>query len=266
MSIANMTQTSGTATGPLADRNALRLSAVFLVASIIVYAVATAFHPSGIDPNNHPAVFAQYAPSTGWTADHLGWFVEGMILIAGLLVLFYALNLQVGIPSLAARIGIVSAGVGLALTAMREAVDGVVLKRAVDAWVSPPDAEKAARFASAELARWLEEATTSYQYFVLGFTLILLAALIVWTARVPRPIGYLLALGGIGYVAAGWILGESGFAPEGAIPTYISQFFPMIAGVWLLISAWRMPGSAAIPSESGSHAGRHDAGVAGRSR
>jgi hypothetical protein len=265
MSIANGTQTSETRPRPRADRKALRLSALLLVASIIAYVVATPFHPSGIDPNNHPAVFAQYAHSAGWTADHLGWFVEGMILIAGLLVLFYALNLPDGMTRLAARIGIVSAGVGLALTAMREAVDGVVLKRAVDAWVSAPDAEKAARFASAELARWLEEATTSYQYFVLGFTLFLLAALIIWTARVPRPIGYLLALGAVGYLAAGWILGIAGFAPEGAIPTYVSQFFPMIAGVWLLISAWRMPESAGTAPRSGSTARQNDAGAAARS-
>ncbi len=249
----------------LADRKALLLSAALLVASIIVYAVASAFHPSGIDPNNHPAVFAQYAHSAGWTGDHLGWFVEGAILITGLLVLFYALNLTDGMPRLMARVGVVSTGVALALTAIRLAVDGVVLKRAVDAWVSAPDAEKAARFASAELARWLEEASTSYQYFVLGFTLVLLAALIVWTARIPRPIGYLLALGGAGYFAAGWILGVSGFAPEGAIPTYISQFFPMIAGVWLLISAWRMPQSAGTAPESGSQAKRKDVGAGARS-
>jgi hypothetical protein len=238
----------------VAERKALRLSAALLVGSFIVYAVATAFHPSGVDPNDHPAVFVQYAQSAGWTADHLGWFVETAVLIAGLLVLFYALNLPDGMPRLASRIGIVSAGVALALTAMRDAVDGVVLKRAVDAWVSAPDAEKAARFASAETARWLEEATTSYQGFVLGFTLILLAALIVWTARVPRPIGYLLALGGFGYLAVGWILGVAGFAPEGAIPTYIAQFSPLIAGVWLLITAWRMPASGQVAPESGSPA------------
>jgi len=34
-------------------------------------------------------------------------------------------------------------------------VDGVALKQAVNAWASAPDAEKAARFASAEAIRWL---------------------------------------------------------------------------------------------------------------
>jgi hypothetical protein len=47
--------------------------------------------------------------------------------------------------------------VTLTLTAVAYAVDGVVLKRAVDAWVSAPASEAAARFASAETVRWLEE-------------------------------------------------------------------------------------------------------------
>jgi hypothetical protein len=179
-------------------------------------------------------------------ADHLGWFVETAIFIAGLVVLLYALNLPHGVPRLAARIGIVSAGVALGLIALRYAVDGIVLKRAIDAWISAPEAEKAARFASAETARWLEEAAASYQGFVLGFALILLAALIVWTARIPRPIGYLLALGGVGCLAAGWVLGEAGFAPDGALPTLVGQLSPLIASVWLVISAWRMPESAEL--------------------
>ncbi len=249
----------------LADRRALLPSAALLVTGFVALLVTGTFHPSGIDNNNHPAVFAQYARSVTWTTVHLAQFTAAAVTIIGLLILFYALNLADGMTGLAARIGIVSTGAALVLTAMRYLVDGVVLKRAVDAWVSAPHAEKAARFASAELARWLEEASTSYQYFVLGFTLILLATLIVWTGRVPRPIGYLLALGGAGYFAAGWILGESGFAPEGAIPTDISQFFPMIAGVWLLISAWRMPRSAGIAPQRGSPARLDDAGTAARS-
>jgi hypothetical protein len=228
----------------VADRQTLRLAAALLLSSYFVYVVATVFHPSGVDPNNHPAVFTQYAHSVGWVADHLGWFVETAIFIAGLLVLLYALNLSSGLPRLVARLGVVSAGVALGLSALRYLVDGIVLKRAVDAWASAPEADKAARFASAETARWLEEASASYQGFVLGFTLILLAALIVWTARVPRPIGYLLALGGVGYLVVGWILGEGGFAPEGALPTYIGQLTTLIASVWLLITAWRLPVSA----------------------
>src|SRR5215472_8733001 len=72
MSIANATPTSGTGTGPLADRNSLLLSAILLVSSFIVGEVAGLFHAGGItDPNNHPAVFVQYAQSAPWTTVHL---------------------------------------------------------------------------------------------------------------------------------------------------------------------------------------------------
>jgi hypothetical protein len=149
MSSASVTPTSRGRTGPGADRGGLLQSAAPIVSSLAAYVVATAFHPGGIDPNNHPAVFVQYARSAGWTADHLGWFVQTGLLIAGLIVLYHALDLGDGMPGLLSRLGIVSAGVALAPTAMRDAADGVVLKRTVDAWVSAPDAEQAARFASA---------------------------------------------------------------------------------------------------------------------
>jgi hypothetical protein len=55
-----------------------------------------------------------------------------------------------------ARLGAVSAAVALALYGVLQAVDGVALKQVVDAWVRAPEAEKAARFASAETIRWLE--------------------------------------------------------------------------------------------------------------
>lgn len=231
-----------------ADRKSLLLSAALIGGGIIALAVASAFHPSGVDNNNHPAVFAQYAQSAGWTAIHLAEFAAMAISLAGLLVLFYALDQPDGLRRLVARIGTVSAGVALALTAVRLAVDGVVLKRAVDAWVSAPDPEKAARFASAETVRWIEEASSSYQSFMLGLTMILLAALIVGSARVPRPIGYLLALGGAGYLVVGWIDGIAGLAPQGAIPTYVGQGSTLVVGIYLLVSAWRMPRPATEPA------------------
>jgi hypothetical protein len=77
--------------------------------------------------------------------------------------------------SWAARFGAVSAGVTLALYGVLQAVDGVALKQTVDAWVRAPDAEKAARFASAETIRWLEWGVRSYQSFMLGLAFILFA-------------------------------------------------------------------------------------------
>src|SRR5206468_9555812 len=68
----------------------------------------------------------------------------------------------------------------------------VALKQAVNAWASAPEAEKAARFASAEAIRWLEWGMRSYENFALGLAVLLFAVAVVRTAWVPRPIAYLM--------------------------------------------------------------------------
>jgi hypothetical protein len=58
--------------------------------------------------------------------------------------------------------------------------------------VSAPEAEKAARFASAEAVRWIEWGLRSYHAFVLGLAFLLFAVALVRTAWVPQPIAYLM--------------------------------------------------------------------------
>jgi hypothetical protein len=77
-----------------------------------------------------------------------------------------------------------------------------------DAWVSAPNTEKAARFASAEAMRWLEWGARSYHDFALGLALLLIAAAIVGTTGVPRPIAYLMGISGLTYLVQGWVVGR----------------------------------------------------------
>ena len=194
-------------------------------------------------------MFAEYAASADWTAVHLGQFVGMAVIIAGLLVLFFALNVHAGTPGWAARFGAVSAVVALALYGVLQAVDGVALKQAVDAWVSAPDAEKAARFASAEAIRWLEWAARSYHSFMFGLAFVLFATVIVWTARTPRPIGYLMGLSGLTYIVQGWVLGSEGFSATNTVPTLLGYILVVVWSIWLLIVAWRMKESVETPLE-----------------
>ena len=223
-----------------ASRGGLFLAAGLLGASFIGGVIATNFHPSGIDPNNHPLVFVQYAHSWGWTADHAGWFFATALAIAGFLALLDALNLTGGVARIAVRIGMVLGGAAIAITALREVVDGVVLKRAVDAWVIAPSSEQASRFAAAEVARWMEEGAYSYQSYLLAMLLAVLAGLIIWTGRMPRPLGIVLAVAAVANFALGWILGESGFAPQGAAPAIVTEFVPPVVAIYLGVVAWRM--------------------------
>ncbi|HWI00895.1 MAG TPA: hypothetical protein VNT27_11240, partial [Propionibacteriaceae bacterium] len=125
-----------------------------------------------------------------------------------------------------------------------EAVDGVGLKQAVNAWASAGEGDKAVRFAAAETVRWLEWAVRSYHSFVFGLALILFGAVIAVTGRVSRPIGYLMALSGLSYLAQGWIIGSSGFSSGNQIPTLLGIGLILVWTVWLLIAALRMKTAA----------------------
>jgi hypothetical protein len=182
-------------------------------------------------------VFVGYARSAPWTLVHLGQFAGMLVVVTGLIALYVALN-----PQFRRSVGQLGVGlslVSLALYGVLQAVDGVALKQAVDAWVRAPEAEKAARFASAEAVRWAEWGVRSYHSFVFGLALLSFAAVIVATADLPKPIGYLMALSGLAYLAQGWIVGSEGFAAanEFAILAGIALVFAW--STWLVVASWR---------------------------
>jgi hypothetical protein len=230
--------------GAIIDRASLRLSATLLLAGQLLYIVITQLHPGG-DANNHPVIFAEYARSGDWTAVHLGQFASMAILVAGLLALFYALDVQARTARWAGRFGAASAVVALALYGVLQAVDGVGNKQVDAAWVSAPAAEKAARFASAEATRWVEWGARSYHDFALGLALLLFAAAVARTAPVPRPIAYLMALSGLTYLAQGWVIGSEGFSGTHTTLILLAWALSLAWMIWLVLVAWRMPDSKA---------------------
>jgi hypothetical protein len=229
------------------DRKTLRLSAVLLAAGFVLYVVVGLLHPDG-PANNHRAVFAEYAGSANWTAVHLGQFFGKAVITAGLLVLYFALDAGAGGASWAARLGTVSAAVALALYGVLQAVDGVALKQAVDAWAGAPEAQKAARFGSAEAIRWLEWGVRSYQSFMLGLALILLGSAAAWAARLPRTLGLLMGLSGLAYLVQGWVLGSEGFAETNTFAILAGYVLMLAWIVWLAAAAWRTKESVQPPA------------------
>src|SRR5215471_16065267 len=131
----------------MADRNPLRLSGTLLLIGLLVYGVLQFPHPGSPTPTDQ-AQFAAYTMSSSWAAIHLGEFLGVVSNTAGLLVLFFALNVWQGTPRWLGFFAAISAGLAGALAAVVYAVDGVALKQAVDAWASAPAAEQATRFAS----------------------------------------------------------------------------------------------------------------------
>jgi hypothetical protein len=237
--------------GATIDRTTLRLAAALLLVGQLLYIVVTQFHPGREDANDHPAVFAEHAGSGIWTAVHLAQFACMAILLAGLLALFFALDVPRGAAGWAGRFGAASAAATLALYGVLQAVDGVALKQVVNAWAAAPDAEKAARFASAEAVRWLEWGVRSYQDFTLGLALLLFAAALVRTAWVPRPIAYLMGLCGLTYLVQGWVAGSEGFSRTHTILIVLAFVLGLAWMTWLVVLAWRMRDSEAPSPANG---------------
>src|SRR5215469_10389730 len=191
----------------MANQKLLRLSSTLvLVGGLLVTVIVEFLHPSG-GGTTYESVLATWATSWDWTAIHLGQFVGMAGIGAGLLVLFFALGLAQGASRWVGFFGALAAGVAIALAAVTFAVDGVANKMAANAWASAPAAEQAAGFASAQALRWLEIGTSSYLDFLLGLALVLFAIVIVQTARVARPIGYLLGVSGLAFLVQGWEIG-----------------------------------------------------------
>lgn len=220
------------------DRRSLRVSATLLLAGQLLFIVITLFHTDG-EANNHPAVFAEYAASTTWKAVHLGQFVAMAVLLAGLFVLQCALGAETAIAQWTSRLGAAASVAALALYGALQAVDGVANKQAVDAWVSAPAAEKAARFASAETVRWLEWGMRSYQTCTLGLAVILLGTAVLRTATIPRAIGYLMVASGLTYLAQGAVVGAHGFTEVETAAIELAYVLDVIWMTWLLFVALR---------------------------
>lgn len=237
----------------MADRNSLRLSATLLFIGFVIFGVLNTlfFHPGSATPTDQ-AQFVEYAKSSSWAAVHLGQFVGSVGLTAGLLVLFFALNVWQGSARWVGFFAAISAGVSVTLAGVVYAVDGVALKQAVDVWASAPAAEKATSFANAEAIRWLETGARSYQEFMSGFALVLFALVMVWTARVPRPIGYLMGLWGLALLVLGWLAGTQGLTnPTRSLIFDLSGLPAAASIIWLLIVAWRMKESVQASSRPG---------------
>jgi hypothetical protein len=224
----------------MANHKLLRLSATLLFIGVVVFQVASLLHAGAGGGNDHQAQFTAYANSSIWTAVHLGQFIGTAVITAGLLVLFFALGVSEGTPRWLGFFGAMAAGVALVLAAVVYAVDGVALKQATDAWASAPAAQQATRFASAEALRWLEWGTRSYQNFMFGLALVLFATTIVWTARITRPIGYVMGLNGLATIVLGWVTGTEGFSATSGVLYTIGAFLFGVWMIWLLIVAWLM--------------------------
>jgi hypothetical protein len=207
-----MTTPSGNDTPPVvrsvAEHSTLRLAGGLILGGFLVNLVVTLFHPGGHE-NNHRVIFMKYADSDAWVAIHLGQFIFVFIALAGLVVLYRFLTIGVE-GSLLARFALGATIATAAAFAILQALDGVALKQAVDAWTHASGAQKAIRFDNAETVRWIEWGFQSYFRLLLGMSFVLFGASILATRRAAAWLGWVAILAGAISVAFGIDVGYSG--------------------------------------------------------
>lgn len=195
---------------------ALSLAMAAAVIGPPVYVAVTLLHPSGI-ADDHPATFRQYAVSHAWIAIHLAQFaamVVGLVGLAGLAASMLRLQENGRVLALLA-VGLAAASIPIA--AVLQSVDGIALKRAVDAWVVEGGTVGSASFAAARAIRWVEEGVNAVLGLTMGFTIILAGAAMVRGVVYPRWMGWIGAAIGIGVLIGAVIVAESGFSPTAQV-------------------------------------------------
>jgi hypothetical protein len=84
-----------------------------------------------------------------------------------------------------------------------QAVDGITLRYAVNAWASAPAPQKAAAFAAAEVVGWIELGMNSLSYFLAGLTLFLFGLAIALGRVYPRWLDVMATVAGAAFMYDG---------------------------------------------------------------
>lgn len=213
---------------------AVRRAGLVLVAGMLATVGVTLIHPAGEDPNDHVAVFAEYAADQTWIATHLAQFLTGLVIVGGIALLGRALasKPQAGPwPQLA----LVGAGAAAAALAVLQAVDGVMLKHAVDAWASAGPELKPVAFADAELTRALEWGANAVLRMLQGTAALFVGIALARSGLMRRGDGIVLCAAGVTYVALGPIVATDGFSPMAMGLSLVGDVIFLLAAV---LVAW----------------------------
>jgi hypothetical protein len=214
------------------------MGAVALPIGVVLIAISEIFHPSREDPMDFPAVFTEYAQSNVWTTVHLGEYFGFLFLLGGLVALYYSISARPGSGTGLAPFGFAAAVTTAASFTVLQAVDGVTLRYAIDAWISAPASQKPAAFAAAEVARWTEIGMNSLSYFLAGLTLFLFGLAIALGRVYPRWVGLIAAISGVAFMYNGAVE----VAYEGFVPSITKLVGLLLLAVWAFVMAtlmWR---------------------------
>jgi hypothetical protein len=210
---------------------------VLFLLGLVVVVISTQLHPAHENPMDNPAVFREYAQSDLWIAVHLGQFAGFLLIIGGLVALYFSIAIRPDAAAAVARFGLAAAITTGASFTILQAVDGVALKRAVDAWASAPSDQQAAAFAAAEAIRWIEIGVNSLSFSLVGLTFVIYGVALALVNDYPRWIGWLAVAAGIAHLIRGVGVAYQGFVPS--IAALIGLALLALWTVVMAVSMWR---------------------------
>jgi hypothetical protein len=192
--------------------HAFSLAGAAAIIGPLAYVAVTLLHPPGVPANDHPTVFREYAMSQTWIAIHivqLACLVGSLFGIGGLAV--SVLRFQEN-GRLLALLALGLTAVSIPTAVVLQVVDGLALKRAVDAWVGAGGTVASPSFAVAEGMRWLEEGFNAAFGLTLGLAVILLGAAMIRGAVYPYWVGWIGVAIGIAVLIHAILVAETGFS------------------------------------------------------
>jgi hypothetical protein len=219
------------------DTATIRLAAVALPLGVVLPLIATAVHPHREDGMDNPAVFAEYAHSGDWVAIHFAQWGAALLMFLGMLGAYHAIKTGSDLARGIARFALFTTVQAAAAITALQAVDGIALKWATEAWVDAQGEEKTAAFAAAEVVRWTELGFQSYSNILLGSALLLFGVATAAGSSYPRWLGAVAAGSGVAWITHGAVVPYVGFFDS--IPRLLGMALLVVWGFAMSFLMWR---------------------------
>jgi len=215
---------------PLSEEWLFKAGALLFLLAGPLGGLGSALHPRP-DPDGQVSMIETVADHTIWIPIHVASMLSVVLTLGGLVVLYRSLSTQ---PERGlARLGLIAAVVGAAVTLVALAVDGVALKHVADAWAVTRDAD---RDMMTMVARAVEELSLPLQalntlaWFGVPFVAYGLA--VIYSSGYPSSMGWIAVVCGIACIVLGVV---RLFAGSGnAALLLLVTIFTTINSLWLI--------------------------------
>jgi hypothetical protein len=214
-----------------------RIGAACAIAGSVLLCIGTFLHPMEADANDARAAFTEYAADHLWVTSHLMQLLGVALMVAALLLLAQQLESAQGRSW--SRLAAGGATANLAITMALQAVDGIALKRMVDAWTTAPVSQKAAIFQAAFAVRQVEIGLASMLSLVFGATILLYGVALLLDRTYPKWVGGVALVGGVPVTTSGAVMAYTGFSGLAMAINMPATFLLLLWMLALGVLMWR---------------------------